>query len=281
MKLLSYFIVLFTITTAHSIEYVLPTSKVDLLVSDIKRFAPEDEIKLLMAGETEFTALLSEQTQATVRGVAILLPDMTVSPAQASAFLRLRYQLNDYGWITLAGLVPDLSKGEEITQDEAVLKKYSDRPNSSTYYFPESLQANYRAQIKLFVSALQQEAKNYPGLILFVAQGATAGWLIESFEKKEIKQPDALVLIAPYLPDHKLNQGLATKIARLPMPILDVWSEQDSHISLSTVSKRVQASKRHLTMHYRQRELFGLAGFEPREARLGKEIYGYLTYLGW
>lgn len=267
--------------SSHAIEHVKPMSQVELLVDDLKRFAPESELLPMQAGEVEFTTLLSEQTRHSIRGIAILLPDMAISPVQASAFLRLRYQLNEYGWVTLAGLMPDLTQGEAVADNEEIANLFSKRPDSSAHYFSDTWQAQYRNQLKLYVEAMAQQTKNFPGLILYVAQGATAGWLVEALDKQEIKSPDALVLISPYLPDTPLNRALPAKIAQLNLPILDVWSEQDNRLALATVPERVNAAHRFLTVHYRQRELFGMLGLESREARLSKEIYGYLTYLGW
>ncbi|MER2491922.1 DUF3530 family protein [Catenovulum sediminis] len=261
-------------------EYVMPVSQHQIASEDLLRYAPTEEIRELMAGELTFTALQSEQESNVVRGVAILLPDINLHANQTGSFFQLRYALNRYGWVSLAGVMPDFELSEK-SFGEAADKESLLRPNADTQFIDEVDRNRYLDQLSLVVNAMQEEVVGYPGLILVVAQGATAGWLVEAYQAQKLPLPDALVLIAPYLPDDRLNRALPAQIAQLSVPILDVWSARDNRWALATVPLRNKASKRHLTLHYRQREMFGYAGLESREERLSKEIYGYMTYLGW
>ncbi|EWH08653.1 hypothetical protein DS2_16284 [Catenovulum agarivorans DS-2] len=260
-------------------EHILPPSEYQVASADLLRYAPETEIRSLMAGDSQFTALISEQDGSVIRGSALLLPDISLHPNQSATFYQLRYALNQYGWISVAGIMPEIM--HQQLKDEQQLKQLIERPHNTLDVVVEDTQKQYINQLQLVMSSMLEEASAYPGLIMLVAQGATAGWLVEGLASEQLEMPDVLVLISPYLPDRQLNQKLPAKIAQLPVPILDVWSERDNPWAKATVIARKKASKRYLTMHYRQRELFGFRGLESTDARLGKEIYGYVTYLGW
>ncbi len=249
-------------------------------LDDLVRYLPDDEIKTLIAGEQSIPVLISEQSGPSARGSAILLPDIGLQTAQLQAFSELRLILNDYGWITIGSVSPQNSIGVwQLSEEQA--NKLTSKPTSGSELVSKADSEKVQTQLKLIINTLNNEADNYPGLRLFVAQGATAGWLIESLDSGSVQMPDALVLIAPYLPEYQRNKSLAEKIANLNVPVLDIWSEQDNRWALATVQKRQQAARKYLKMHYRQRQLFGLYGHQPRENRLAKEIYAYMTYLGW
>lgn len=247
-------------------------------LTDLTRYFPSDEVKTVQAGEQSIPVLISEQNGPNPKGSAILLPDIGSQATQS--FTDLRLLLNDYGWITIGSIAPDSGTGVWQLNDEQA-KALTNKPTLGAEQIDVSDSTAIKNQLKLIVNALNTEAQNYIGLRLLVAQGATAGWLIESLSAGDIPMPDALVLISPYLPEYQLNKKLPAKLAKLDLPILDVWSEHDNRWALATVKHRQQAARKYLTMHYRQRQLFGLSGLSVRENRLAKEIYAYMTYLGW
>lgn len=247
-------------------------------LADLTRYLPSDEVTSVQAGEQSIPVLISEQNGPHPKGSAILLPDIGLQAAQS--FTDLRLLLNDYGWITIGSVAPDNGVGVWQLNDEQA-KALTDKPTLGSEQIKVSDSTAIKSQLKLIVNALNSQAQNYIGLRLLVAKGATAGWLVESLSTGDIQMPDALVLISPYLPEYQLNKKLPEKIAKLELPILDVWSEQDNRWALATVKNRQQAAKKYLTLHYRQRQLFGFSGLSVRENRLAKEIYAYMTYLGW
>ncbi|WAJ70777.1 DUF3530 family protein [Catenovulum adriaticum] len=247
-------------------------------LADLTRYFPSDEVKTVQAGEQSIPVMISEQNGPHPKGSAILLPDIGLQASQSFADLRLL--LNDYGWITIGSIAPDNGAGVWQLDDEQA-KVLTGQPTLGAEQIKVADSAAIKDQLKLIVNALNTEAQNYIGLRLLVAQGATAGWLIESLTAGDIPMPDALVLLSPYLPEYYLNKKLPAKIAKLDLPILDVWSKHDNRWALATVKNRQQAARKYLTMHYRQRQLFGLSGLSVRENRLAKEIYAYMTYLGW
>ncbi|MCU4677433.1 alpha/beta hydrolase family protein [Catenovulum sp. 2E275] len=249
-------------------------------LDDLTRYFPADQIKTVMAAEQSIPVLINEQTGPSARGKALLLPDINLQAYQSQSFSNLPDKLNDYGWVTIGSIAPnDLTGVWQLNEEQA--KTLTAQPIKGAEQISEADASAVKTQLKIMLNALNTEAENYPGLVLYVAQGATAGWLIEALSAGDIQLPDTLVLISPYLPEYQLNKNLAKKIANLDIPVLDIWSEFDNRWALATVKHRQQAAKKYLTLHYRQRQLFARTGLNPRDNRLAKEIYAYITYLGW
>lgn len=280
LRFLVFFFCLVFAVNVHGLELTKPTSRNAQIKDDLQRYAKPKEIKELIAGEDTFIALLSEQQTAMARGVAIIMPDWTLNQNQISALSHLRYSLNDIGWVTIAGTAPEMLEFNtqlEKEQAESLLK----RPDIGSEILTEAAKADYRLALRMRFESMKNLADEYPGLVMFIAQGASAGFLVELFDKQELDQPDALILIEPYLPEYTANEALPQKVANLDAAVLDIWSAYDNRWALATVDQRRKAARKYLTLHYRQRQLFGDSGWEQRDARLSKEIYAYLTHLGW
>ncbi len=260
----------------------MPLPKTHWQQDDIKRLADEDEIRPLIAGEDSFIALLSEQDTPMVRGVAILLADWGLNSTENQALNNLRYSLNEYGWVTLAANVAEPYENNSAL-DEAMAKKMLSRPDIGAEVFPEQAQQDYRLKMQMRLSALMDEASNYQGIVMVIAQGVSAGFVVEllSADSNTVTPPEMLVLMQPYLPSKKANKNLAKKIASLDVAILDIWSGFDNRWALSTVDLRKKYARKLLSLHYRQRQLFARQGWQQRDLKLTKEIVGYLAYLGW
>ena len=65
------------------------------------------------------------------------------------------------------------------------------------------------------------------------------------------------------------------------MPVLDLHSSQDNGWSQKTVARRQVAAVKSLKLQYRQRELLGFNKYLQYNAYLSKEIYGWLSHMGW
>ncbi len=58
-----------------SAEYIAPPPFSKNIDADISHLAQSDEVKSILAGDTEFLTLYSEYMSADFRGVVILIPD--------------------------------------------------------------------------------------------------------------------------------------------------------------------------------------------------------------
>ncbi|WP_159084131.1 DUF3530 family protein [Saccharobesus litoralis] len=261
-------------------KLILPTAKTQLLSQDLKRFGDSDEVKELVAGDSTFVALVSEQDTSFTRGVAILMADSSLSQMQTQAYGHLRYSLNAHGWVTIAAGAPE-PYHEQGRINDSNRETYLQSAYQSAEFISAEGQTQQKQKLQIRMQALLNMAGDYPGIIMVVAQGATAGFLTELYHAQTLSEPEIFVLVQPYLADYKANKALPKKIAELQTPILDIWSDYDNPWAKATVASRKRYARKLLTMHYRQRQLFGDRGWEQRDARLTKEIVGYIAYLGW
>jgi hypothetical protein len=192
----------------------------------------------------------------------------------------LHQSLNEYGWVTFSsGSFEPYTNMPDVNKDK--LAEYLSRPKASPEHLPSDLQQDHLTRLQMRLNSLANEASAYAGVNMLIVQGVSAGYVVQLLQQGLIDSPDVLVLLQPYFPDQIANKKLSKMIAELDVPILDVWSEYDNPWAKSTVKKRQQFANKLLTMHYRQRQIFGDQGWEQRDARLTKEIVGYIAYLGW
>ena len=65
------------------------------------------------------------------------------------------------------------------------------------------------------------------------------------------------------------------------MPVLDLYSSRDNGWALKTVTQRQTNAIKALKFQYRQRELLGFNMPQQHSAYIGKEIYGWISHMGW
>lgn len=139
----------------------------------------------------------------------------------------------------------------------------------------------HEQQLQEQMQAVVSRSSQYPGFFLVIAQGTSGAWLTKLYAEQGLASPDALVVVNPYWPQREYNQTLPTHVAATSMPLLDIYSPWDNGWGQLTVAPRRVAAEKGLKLHYRQRELIGQAMDTEQFRLLGKEIYGWLTYLGW
>lgn len=258
------------------VEIKAPASLESIYQQDLYHYLQGDEVKSILAGDTEFITLFREHTAAQAKGVAILFPDWSLPANNQLGLDHLRKQLNDYGWVTYALNVPD-----QIT-----LNTVPATPNETLFHapdlpsLPEIEMKTYRLLLTSRFKAIYQQALEHPGFIIIIAQGATSAMLVEFLDGKPEEEVDAVILLSSYLPDIKLNHNLSQKIASIMPPVLDIYHSNDNNWVLSEISNRKKANRKNHKLDYRQRELFGDNTSTTQHARLLKEIYGFLTKIG-
>ncbi|MEM0909939.1 MAG: DUF3530 family protein [Pseudomonadota bacterium] len=112
---------------------------------------------------------------------------------------------------------------------------------------------------------------------IILTSGATSGCL---FQLENIPA-DALITLNPFIDDIALNKQLSKKIAATTQPVLDLVNMASDPISSKSAMQRRISSTRALKAHYRQREIIGHDIGRLQVDYVAKEIYGWLTYLGY
>lgn len=299
--LLSY--VLFTCGYASAGEYIAPPSLSHIENNDIKRLLPNDEIKTLLADEKEFLSLYSEYMSADYKGIVLLIPDWQSSPTNNAGMNFLRKELNYLGYTTYTMTVPDIdwqASNEDKEASDAPPSTQTSSANSTTtstdsdtdtqsVTAPNHVDAiekvndevinNYKSNLLTRYKALYQSAMQTPSNIVVIAQGASAGVLIEYYGDFPAQQLDAFISLSSYLPNAKRNKALSQTTSIITPALLDIYYEGDNQAILLSVKNRQRWVNRNAKFDYRQRQLFGQRDQPQQHARLTKEIDGFLRRL--
>ncbi|MDO6692244.1 DUF3530 family protein [Aliiglaciecola sp. 3_MG-2023] len=277
--------------TAHGIQ------SPEAALSDIQRSQFDDQFDVLLVGEKQIPIVISESNTPLTRGVAVMVSESGRNPFSVQGLAQLSTSLNNVGWVTM--IMPAPTSGFWPTPDENPVvnpdANASSQPpasatagtNNNTLNKAAMSQIEQKAfdlheqQIIQQMQAIKDKTRQYNGFFLVIAQGTSAAWLTKIYAEKKLEYPDAMVSISLQWPDRSYNQQLPKWVAETPMPYLDVYSAADTSWAKATVSQRKIQSTKTLKMMYRQRELTGQTMDSQQFARLGKEIYGWLTFMGW
>lgn len=233
-------------------------SSENLMSSDLQLQIEPSEIKPLQAGEQTFTILEKPAMTAFTKGTVILVPDWSQHAASPRMINLLRQQLVDYGWNTIAMMVPEpLSE----TTAETML--------------------TYQSELLLRLKAVMKSAENNTGSIIVVAQGSSGALINQLYQSGQLAPPEGLVLLSAYLPDKALNQAVSLALAKHKVPTLDIQQQQDNSFVMASSQLRLQLVRKHIKEIYRQRLLPGSIDQPQNQQWVLNEVYGWLSYLGF
>lgn len=261
---------------------VLSQENPDTHLLDIKNSQFSDSFETLLIGENEVAMIVSESNTPISRGVAVLISDYGANPMSEHGLANLAPYLNNLGWVTLnvqapnQGFLPasSLPQNESEEQTNTSAKKGLDIIDEQAF---EQQELMFMQQL----NALQSKADSYSGFLIVIAQGTSAAWLTKMYAEKRANSPDAFVAISPHWPQRQFNQNLPNWVAQTDMPYLDIYTNADNDWAASTVSERKIQAEKSLKLMYRQRKLIGQTFDRIQPNFLAKEIYGWLTFMGW
>lgn len=284
-------------------EHIAPPTLSSIENSDIEHLLPSDEIKTILAGETEFLSLYSEYMSSEFRGIVLLIPDWNSKATNNSGMSFLRKELNNLGYTTYAMTVPDIgwqaSKINEVNSSESkVTPGNTEVPDTTTdaqqqpakikeepHYVnaiekvSDDVLDNYKINLISRFNALYQTAIEDSSNIVVIAQGTSAGVLLEHYADFPDERVNAFISLSSYLPNTKRNKGLNQTTSLVAPALLDIYYASDSADILMNLKNRQRWVNRNAKFDYRQRQLFGLRDQPDQHARLTKEIDGFLRRL--
>jgi hypothetical protein len=250
---------------------------------DLERALFSDQYLKLSAAGQDLVVILHENTNAIARGVAILVTESNTTLTSNQGLAPLAKQLNEFGWVTM--LIPS-PPTDFLTPREVVIDSTDSQLSPSLVKTPvlqitEQTLVQHLQSLSLIMQAVTEKAKEYPGFILVIAHGTSAASLIQLYAEQKIKSPDAMVVLEPYWPDRTQNNRIASFLANTSMPVLDIYCSCDNAWSFTNVDLRKVATIKGLKLQYRQRELIGVLNIEQAASYINKEIYGWLSHMGW
>ncbi len=272
------------------------SQSMDDLLEDVRHSQFEEQYQTVLVGEQEVVVVVQDSSTAITRGVAVILSEAGKGPFNHQGLSALTKHLNQVGWVTL--LMPAPESGFKIpdappsdTEQQSQATDPADQPDSAqgnevipkaglTRIHPSSF-TQQEQQLKLQMQAIVPITQQYPGFFLVIAQGTSAAWLTKIYSEKQIALPDAMVAVSPYWPQRQYNIQLPKWLAETEIPYLDIYTPWDPQWAKNTIAQRKIQATKSLKLMYRQRELIGQPLDEQQYAFLGKEIYGWLTHMGW
>ncbi len=226
------------------------------IAGDLQRQLPPEEISMLKTAEQEFLTLELKTMTPFTKGTVILIPDWSQHAASPRAINFLRTTLIDYGWNTIAMMVPEALSAVDS----------------------ETLLA-YQTEFQGRLAEVLKRAASKHGNLIIVAQGSSGALINTMIQREQISAPQGLILLSAYLSDAKLNQAVSLAISQHKIPTLDIMHNQDNSIVAASSKIRLQLTRKSMKELYRQRILTGAIDDEPEW--LFKEVYGWLTYIGY
>ncbi|MGX1112567.1 hypothetical protein ACSSVW_001973 [Pseudoalteromonas sp. MBR-15] len=285
----------------NAADFIKPTPWSSLVTNDIQRFLPSDEMRTLLAGDDEFISLYRQSMAPTQRGIVLIIPDWQDVPTNNAGINFLRKQLNDIGYATLAMTMPDIdwhpadmampeptdnSETESTTQNN---QQADSAPPAQTQQAPhfvsakpnisEAILDDYKLKLIARFNALYNSAMDEGGNIIVLAQGASAGLLIEHYASFPNNELNAFISLGSYLPNSIRNQHLNATLSTISPPLLDIFYSEGNPDTLQSVNDRKRWVRRNAKYDYRQRELFGTPTEPEQHERLLKEVDGFLRRL--
>ncbi len=138
---------------------------------------------------------------------------------------------------------------------------------------------NYKLKLLARYEALYQQAAMESDNIVVIAQGTSAGVLLEHYAEFSDSKINAFISLSSYLPNTKRNAKLSQITSLVTPALLDIYFATDSNDILMNLKNRQRWVNRNAKFDYRQRQLFGLRDAPQQHARLSKEIDGFLRRL--
>lgn len=292
---------LFTLVLGHAFysvsalaaPHIAPTPRSVIENSDIERLLPNDEIKPLTVDDNEFLSLYNEYMSANFRGIVLLIPDWQSTPTNNTGINFLRKALNDIGYTTYAITVPDINwqAGDEPKPETNKAATDTTQNNTDNNTDPTAEQPHhvdyiawvntkvldeYKTKLIARYEALHKVASAEQSKLVVIAQGTSAGVLLEYYAEFPESRINAFISLSGYLPNKQRNKSLNQTTSLISPALLDIYYAGDSNDILMNLKNRQRWVNRNAKFDYRQRQLFGFRDAPQQHARLSKEIDGFL-----
>jgi hypothetical protein len=230
---------------------------------DIERALFPEQYQTLDAGGQQVLVIIQENSNAIPRGVAIIMGEAGSSIVSQNGLAPLAPILNRLGWVTMLVQTPDIGLSqpsiEETTDEPQEPATSSVFAKSVAVRIEQKKFLEHEQQLIEQMGAILEKSTDYPGFTLVISQGTTAAWLAKIYAQRKLNAPDAFVAISPYWPSREHNIQLADYMATTGMPVLDLYSTWDNEWSLQSYQEMKIAATKEIKLHYRQREIIGLA----------------------
>ncbi|MEI6895421.1 MAG: DUF3530 family protein [Colwellia sp.] len=244
--------------------------------ADLKHYLEGEQVKPLLVGPDEYITLVKKYTSAHSKGVVILLPEWQQGATNPKAIGFLRDALPSYGWNTIS--IQPLNKPKNFPSTALTL---TEQKKENDIVLQE-----YKRKLSALFNAIMNTAKEYPGIVLVIAQGNNGALLMDIYSQEASQHPNALILLSSYRQSNyglvdSVNEKFSRQLAVSEIPVLDLYLKYDNTLVLTKAHQRKLMAKQEMKTYYRQRQLNNtITGYYP-EKELLKQIKGWLKTIGW
>ena len=253
------------------IDIIAPVDEMVTKTSDLKHYLPADIVQPLLVGPDDHITLINTNNAMNNKGIMILLPDWQQSASNPKALNTLRETFPDHGWTTISVLPPNKPKNYP---SQAIEKIQREEENETTL-------KDYQQLLSTIMSAITEKAKNYPGIIVVVAEGHNAAILLSIYQQEMTEQPTALVMLGAHLNDEIANLASATHLSQLDLPVLDLYLKADNRLARQNAQLRQKWVNQELKSDFRQQQIYNIqTSYYPKPALISA-INGWLKSIGW
>ena len=263
-----------------NITIPLPVSVAQQHKDDLTHYFPTNRVTPILAGADDYLTLIEENTSVNNKGVAILLPDWQQGAANPKALNFLRKVLPKQGWTTIS-----IQPTNKPSNFPSKALKISEQQQENKIVIE-----GYKNKLIALMNAVMTKNKEYPGIIIIIAQGNHGAMLVDIFDQQGANSnatpPNALILLSSYLLNSnelldETNTAFAKALAFSEYPVLDLYLKYDNPIVLDKTAQRLSVAKQELKAYYRQRQINNNAsGYYP-EQELLVQINSWLKAIGW
>jgi hypothetical protein len=243
---------------------------------DLKHYLTAEQVKPLLAGPDDYLTLVKRYTSPNSKGVAILLPEWQQGATNPKAINYLRNILPSKGWSTIA--IQPSDKPENFPST-AITVEEQKKENKLTL-------DDYKNKLSTMLNAVMNTAKEYPGIVLVIAQGNNAALLVDLYSQDDSQRPNALIMLSSYRQSNhalinSVNEDFARQLAFTELPVLDLYLKHDNPLVLAKAAQRKSLAKQEMKVYFRQRQLSNtITGYYPEEELL-IQINSWLKAIGW
>lgn len=258
----------------------LPVSIEKQYKKDLSHYLPANRVSPILVGTDDYLTLIDENTNVNTKGVAILLPDWQQGAVNPKAINFLQKKLPQQGWTTIS--IQPASKPQNFPSRAL---KVSEQKEANKKILDE-----YKSKLSTLIKTVLTKSKEYPGIVIVIAQGNNGAMLVDIFNQQDTNQgddaPNAVILLSSYLINNnelidESNTAFAKALAFSEYPVLDLYLTYDNPIVMDKAKQRLNLAKQELKAYYRQRQIKNhVAGYYP-EKKLLSQINSWLKSIGW
>ncbi len=246
-------------STAYAARSTSDTAKEKRWAEQIKDNLLDGELVWLSAkGQKEkFLGIYTKETAAHAQGGAILLHGMGGHPNWPDVIFPLRTQLPEYGWTTLSIQMPVLN-------------------NDASFIDYAPLFAQVAGRIDAAIALLKSKGINNITIIGHSLGSTMGAYYLSQHKKKDIR---AFVGIGMGMSKQNKNMDTPTSLAKIKIPVFDLYGEEDLFSVLDSVERRANAAAQAGNKHYYQLRIPGANHFfRDQEEILVKRVRGWLNH---